>query len=117
MIMTFLCMLGTVILWSTNAFLIWDNDNDAFQQALAHLDPPWLLFDLATHFHLATHPHLATPRWVKTTSAGSFFAYLGIWLLSVWLTAAAMRVPCTRDARAMHVRCACHACMWCTRGV
>lgn len=117
MIMTFLCMLGTVILWSTNAFLIWDNDNDAFQQASAHLDPPWLLLDLTTHFHLATHPHLATPRWVKTTSAGSFFAYLGIWLLSVWLTAAAMRVPCTCDVCAMHVRCACHACMRCTRGV
>ena len=53
-IMVVLCMLGTVILWSTNAFLIWDNDNDAFE-------------------------------WVKTTSAGSFFAYIGIWLLSVLL--------------------------------
>ena len=53
-IMVVLCMLGTVILWSTNAFLMWDNDDDAFQ-------------------------------WVKSTSAGGFFAYVGIWLLSVLL--------------------------------
>ena len=53
-IMLVLCMLGSAILWSTNAFLIWENDHDAFE-------------------------------WVKSASAGSFFAYVGIWLLSVLL--------------------------------
>ena len=53
-IMVVLCMLGTVILWWTNALLTWENDSAAF-------------------------------KWVKTTSAGSFFAGIGIWLLSVLL--------------------------------
>lgn len=53
-IMFVLCMLGTVILWLTNALLIWDHEQAAFQ-------------------------------WVKDSQTASFFAGIGIWLLSVLL--------------------------------
>ena len=77
-IMLVLCMLGSAILWSTNAFLIWENDHDAFE-------------------------------WVKSASAGSFFAYVGIWLLSVLLIVVDHRPHRRRHRARQRPRAAAHA--------